>query len=243
MTRFANDRSKLTFIRVHSRLFHLLFAAASAAVCCGCAEWDMRKNIPWGDKDKPEVPNSVVAFWTDAVQSVPGSTGKRGFGGRLYFYGKDPTKPVKVKGSVVVYAFDETNRDPKNIIPDKKFIFAGDQFKVLAEKTNVGPSYNLWLPWDDVGGQEKQISLIVRFTSEKGESCNSEQAKMLLPGTPPPEKQATSALLQSVKVPSGRKFRCRPRQCRRMRTLHQGQCRRLINSRSPPAELPPRKMA
>jgi hypothetical protein len=32
--------------------------------------------------------------------------------------------------------------------------------------------------------------------------CTSEQSKMLLPGMPPPEKQATNALLQSVKVPS-----------------------------------------
>ena len=98
MTRFVNDRSNLTFNRVHSRVFHLLIAAASAAVCCGCAEWDMRKNIPWGDKDKSEVPNQLVAFWTDAVQTMPGTTGKRGFGGRLYFYAKDPKKPVKVNG-------------------------------------------------------------------------------------------------------------------------------------------------
>ena len=201
--RYRLQIGRARFIRIHPRLFHLLIAAASAAVCCGCAEWDMRKNIPWGEsKDKPEVPNSVVAFWTDAVQNVPGTTGKRGFGGRLYFYGKTPNKPVKVDGAVVVYAFDETNRDPRNVIPDKKFVFSRDQFKNLLEKTEVGPSYNLWLPWDEVGGQEKQISLIARFTSEKGEMCSSEQSKMLLPGMPPPDKQAADALLKSVKVPS-----------------------------------------
>src|SRR5262249_36558733 len=127
MTRLANDHSKSTFVRVHSRLSYLLIVAASAAFCSGCAEWDMRKNIPWGDKDKSEVPNQLVAFWTDAVQTVPGTTGKRGFGGRLYFYAKDPKKPVKVNGSIVVYGFDETNRDPKNIIPDKKFVFSAEQ--------------------------------------------------------------------------------------------------------------------
>ena len=107
----------------------------------------------------------------------------------------------------MVYGFDETDRDPKNVIPDKKFVFSAEQFKAQYEKTELGPSYSIWLPWDDVGGIEKQISLIARFTSEKGEMVTSDQSKMLLPGMPPPKKElpqefAGIPLLQSVKVPS-----------------------------------------
>jgi hypothetical protein len=207
MKRITTPCSKFALAGMQSRLGFCLAAAAAAALLSGCSELDLRKNIPWGEKDKPEVPGQLVAFWTDAVQNQAGHTGKRGFGGRLYFYGKNPNKPVKVAGSIVIYAFDETDRDPKNVIPDKKFVFSAEQFKSQYEKTELGPSYSIWLPWDDVGGIEKQISLIARFTSEKGEMVTSDQSKMLLPGLPPPKKElppelAGLPLLQSVKVPS-----------------------------------------
>jgi hypothetical protein len=207
MNRLTTDDSKSAFTRVHPRLSGCLVAAAMAALLSGCAELDLRKSIPWGAKDKPEAPGQLVAFWTDAVQNQEGKTGKRGFGGRLYFYGKNPNKPVTVAGSLVVYAFDETDRDPKNVIPDKKFVFSSDQFKTQFEKTNLGPSYSVWLPWDEVGGMEKQVSLIARFTSDKGEMVTSDQSKILLPGAPPPKKDlpkefAGVPLLQSVKIPS-----------------------------------------
>jgi hypothetical protein len=131
----------------------------------------------------------VVAFWTDAVQNQadkPKST--RGFGGRLYFYGKDPNKPVKVKGNLVVYAFDETNRDPKNVIPDKKYVFTPEQFQRKYSKSTLGDSYSVWLPWDEVGGPQRQVSLVARFTSEKGEMITSDEAHQLLPGTAPDKK-------------------------------------------------------
>ena len=164
---------------------------ALAAFGNGCSSLDMSKGIPWGEgKDgKFDVPMQVAAFWTDAVQSQTDKPGSRGFGGRLYFYSKDPNKPVKVKGSLVVYAFDETNRDPKNVVPDKKFVFLPDQFEKKYSKSDVGPSYSIWLPWDEVGGQQKQISLIARFTDNKGVMIASDPSKVVLPGSAP-EKPA-----------------------------------------------------
>ncbi|HEY2760311.1 MAG TPA: hypothetical protein VGI75_06200, partial [Pirellulales bacterium] len=118
--------------------------------------------------------------------------GIRGFGGRLYFYGKDPNKPVKVKGSLVVYAFDETNRDPKNVIPDKKYVFTPEQFQRKYSKSTLGDSYSVWLPWDEVGGMQKQVSLVARFSSEKGSMITSDEAHQLLPGVTPDKKIAAA---------------------------------------------------
>ncbi len=169
--------------RFLSRRISLLPAALLVAFS-GCSQFDLKDNIPWGTgKDgKFDSPMQVVPFWTTGVQNQGDKGGLRGIGGRLYFYGKSPNKPVKVKGSLVIYAFDEKGRDLKNMVPDRKYVFLAEQFQNKLSKTDLGPSYSIWLPWDEVGGPEKQISLIVRFTTEKGEMLTSEQIKVRLPG-------------------------------------------------------------
>ena len=172
----------------------IVSSLVGAVGLAGCAtEFDLRRNVPWemGKDGKFESPTQVAAFWTEAVQnSADKEKGVRGFGGRLYFYGKNPNKPVKVKGSLVVYAFDETNRDPANIVPDRKYIFSADQFQTNYSKTDLGHSYSIWLPWDDVGGEQRQISLIARFTSNKGEIVSSDQSPHLLLSGVKPAKDA-----------------------------------------------------
>jgi hypothetical protein len=183
MNRFTVHMKSRTALRLAAELLLLVTAAGLP----GCAtEFDLRKGIPWesGKDGKFETPMQVVAFWTDAVQNeTEKPKGIRGFGGRLYFYGKDPNKPVKVKGNLVIYAFDETNRDPKNVVPDKKYVFTPEQFQKKYSKSSLGDSYSIWLPWDEVGGPQKQISLVVRFTSEKGQMITSDEAHQVLPGS------------------------------------------------------------
>jgi hypothetical protein len=170
----------------------------------GCAtEFDLSKSVPWemGKDGKFESPMQVAVFWTDAVQNQADKPkGIRGFGGRLYFYGKDPNKPVKVKGNLVIYAFDETDRDPKNVVPDKKYVFTPEQFQKKYSKSTLGDSYSVWLPWDEVGGPQKQVSLVVRFTGEKGEMITSDEAKQLLPGATTQEKKPAAMDSNSITV-------------------------------------------
>ncbi|HEY2761597.1 MAG TPA: hypothetical protein VGI75_12660, partial [Pirellulales bacterium] len=185
-------------------LWIIMSSLVSAVALTGCAtEFDLRKNVPWemGKDGKFESPTQVAAFWTEAVQnSATKERGVRGFGGRIYFYGRNPNKPVKVKGSLVVYAFDETNRDPANIVPDRKYIFSEEQFQANYSKTNLGHSYSIWLPWDDVGGEQRQVSLIVRFTSDKGEIVSSDQSPHLLLSGTKSTKAAPDALTEKFKA-------------------------------------------
>ncbi len=39
------------------------------------------------------------------------------------FFAADKAKPIKVDGSLVIYAFYETNREPSNAKPDRKYVF------------------------------------------------------------------------------------------------------------------------
>jgi hypothetical protein len=173
------------------RLFHfaqlLTLAMAATITLSGCAKFDMKRRIPWGDgrDGEPEAPMKVVACWTDTVMQTEGKPAMRGFGGRLSFYGQSETKPVKVDGTLVVYAFDETGGQTEKVQPDRKFVFQPDQFEEHCTEDKRGYSYSFWIPWDVAGGEQREISLIARFTPVKGGIVVSEQTRHLLPGTIP----------------------------------------------------------
>ncbi len=81
-----------------------------------------------------------------------------------------------------MYVFDETNRDPNNERPDRKYVFTKEQLASHYSKSKLGHSYSVWIPWDDAGGPQKELSLIVRFAPEKGGVVVGEQTKHILPG-------------------------------------------------------------
>ncbi|MGD9633944.1 MAG: hypothetical protein AB7G28_12240 [Pirellulales bacterium] len=162
--------------------------------------WSM-DHSPWSsDDDSPQTPQRIVGSWTDTVLHTSGKEPQRGFGGRLIFYGEEAEKPILVEGQLVVYAFDETNRDPTDSKPTRRYVFPPDQVARRMSKTSLGPSYSFWLPWDDVGGPQTEISLIARFEPKRGALIMSEQTRHLLPGASTP---AAIASHLAPKLPEG----------------------------------------
>ncbi len=53
----------------------------------------------------------MTDMWSFTVLQQPGQPGVRGYGGRLMFYDADD-KPMKVDGTLTVYAFDARSEDP-----------------------------------------------------------------------------------------------------------------------------------
>jgi len=161
------------------RLFLLMVISSLATV--GCARFDLRRNIPWQEtSDKPV--RSVVAFWTEAVIERTSGPPYRGFGGRLLFYPADMSQPIKVQGTVVVYAFDEDLPPPENLKPVRKFVFTNEQLQDVYSESKLGPSYNLLIPWEEFSPKARRVSLIVRYIPENGPSVVSEQVKVFLAG-------------------------------------------------------------
>ncbi len=175
----------------------LSLIASFALLSSGCATFDLSKRIPWGagEDGKPAAPMRLMAVWTDTTMTSPGKPAMRGMGGRIVFYDQ-ANEPVKVKGTLVVYAFDETNRDPTNVTPERKYVFLPEDFEKHYSKGRLGHSYSFWLPWDQVGGKQAAISLIARFQPDKGGEIIGEQTKHLLPGLapelPPPQQWGTA---------------------------------------------------
>jgi hypothetical protein len=168
----------------------------------------LKKPIPWS-KDRDDVhrqgnPTRMHVNWIDTVLYHQGQKPQRGFGGRLYFYEDGSDKPLLVEGQLVVYAFDETNRDALDHTPTRRYVFPAEQISLRMSESELGPSYNFWLPWDEVGGYQTEVSLICRFEPLAGPVVTSEQTRHLLPGTPRSQNVAAN---ERPKVPEGVPYR------------------------------------
>jgi hypothetical protein len=147
--------------------------------------FDLKKPWPFKDDDGPKkgTPVRMASTWTDTILRQPGKPSQRGFGGRVMFYAKEGTDPILVEGQFVVYAFDETNREPTDNKPTRRYVFTPEQLPPRMSKSELGASYSFWLPWDEAGGPQTNISLICRFEPKKGSLVVGEQTQHLLPGT------------------------------------------------------------
>ncbi len=150
---------------------------------------DIPSGVPWKQKKPPKagVPVRVADTWSTTVLHQAGEGAQRGFGGRVYFYDGRDSKPIRVEGQLVVYAFDEAGRKPSDNQPTRRYVFPPEQFKLHESNSELGPSYSFWLPWDGVDGVQSDVSLIARFEPLKGGTLIvGEQTHHRLPGRMPP---------------------------------------------------------
>ena len=175
----------------------MIVAAAAALWCAPCpaAPW------PFNQDDKPQKADRVIAVWSDTILTRADRPAQRGFGGRLMFYQGKKEEPVKVEGTLAVYAFDETGREPNNSKPDCKYVFTPEQLPAHYSKSKVGHSYSVWLPWDEAGGMQKEITLIVRFETKGGGLVVSQPARQLLPGKVAPRPNPAVATPVNYETP------------------------------------------
>ncbi|MEM9588150.1 MAG: hypothetical protein AAGA03_12785 [Planctomycetota bacterium] len=180
-----------------TRITQLTILGVTALLTTGCtgiakkpadgSSWMSR--MPWAS-DKQEAPQpypdpaKVAATWTADVLTQSGRTPTRGFGGRVFFYDKE-SKVVPVEGTLVIHGFDEKASDPKSAM--KRFVFTPEQFTRHFSNSDLGASYSIWLPWDAVGGDQREISLVASFVTEEGKTVQGLPAKVSLPGKSEPQ--------------------------------------------------------
>jgi hypothetical protein len=180
------------FQRIRWTTVLAVLTVAGAAGCSMPKASDLKPSMlfsldsawPWGDDEELEIqtPVRMVGLWTDTVLHNQGEKSQRGFGGRLIFYAQDGNDPVAVDGELVVYAFDETGREQTDNKPTRRYVFPADQVALHQSPSPLGPSYSFWLPWDEAGGPQTEVSLICRFQPKEGALVTSEQTRHRLPG-------------------------------------------------------------
>ncbi len=191
----------LSRVCVPKRSLGLLFASILAAnTGCQFAPPPSKSAWAWQKNTSKVIPDRILPVWTDSVLHQPGHPGVRGFGGRVYFYGKEKTDPIEVDGSFAVYVFDADDNAPNDQKPLRKFVFTADQFKTHMSKTSMGPSYSVWVPWGEVGGAPRRLSLISRFEGRDGGTTISDPTIKMLPGIPTNKEPASTPLLSTVRL-------------------------------------------
>jgi hypothetical protein len=146
-------------------------------------------SLPWSSSQKVieskyRSPVRMVAIWSDASYNSLGKKPVRGFGGRIYFY-DEKQQPVAIEGQLVVYAYDDTNPRGPAEGPSRKYVFTPDQLTEHFSETDLGASYSVWLPWDEIGGEQKNISLLPILTASSGQVVTGSPSLTLLPGAKP----------------------------------------------------------
>ncbi len=170
----------------------ILFAMALSTVGCETLTTDAvtskkkKKDSSWFSIKKKEyqTPQSMNVTWSHDILTLPGKAATRGFGGRFYFY-DEKNKAIPVEGDMVVYGFDDTNKQQTTedlSQATKRFRFTAEQFTTHFTEGELGPSYSVWIPWDEAYGAPKKIMLIPTFLTKEGRIVRGAAANLNLPG-------------------------------------------------------------
>jgi hypothetical protein len=138
----------------------------------------------------------MAVIWSPAMLNSPGKKPTRGFGGRVYFY-DGQNKAVPVEGQLVVYGYNDSKQHDSKT-PDRKFAFTPEQFTSHFSRTELGASYSVWVPWDEVGNTQMDISLVPIFTASSGQLLVGQASKVVLPG---PETPANQTQIERFALP------------------------------------------
>lgn len=158
---------------------------------------------PWDTADDvPQIPDRILPIWTDTIMHQQGKPGVRGFGGRIYFYAGDETDAVEIDGGLVVYVFDTDKMDPHSPLPEKKYVFPPEHMKKHMSEAPLGKSYSVWLPWDEVGGESRSLTIVTRFEGTNGGVVLSQPAVKFLPGLAKAESKPTNSMAVTAAEPS-----------------------------------------
>lgn len=158
----------------------------------------------WFKKEQePGIPDRMMVVWSDTVMHQPNKPGVRGFGGRIYFYRGNETDPIPVDGKLSVYAYDGDGGVEDPTKPLKKYVFTEDQFLEHMSHTDIGPSFSIWLPWDQIGGETRQISLVTRFDGRSGGVVISKPSMKLLPGVAVKKRNPSGPAIEAATGANG----------------------------------------
>lgn len=189
----------MVLFKTTMQVSNIAFFAAAIVLLAGCQMSQTVSDLslkPFKGSSEPEIefgqPLRMAIIWKESAVTAPGKKPVRGFGGRVYFYDEE-NETIRVDGELTVYAFDDTNDHAvKARQPDRKYIFRASELQEHYGQTGLGDSYNIWIPWDEVGGPRKTISLVPIFKPEGGMVPKSDQSIAILSGTTPEEETGNS---------------------------------------------------
>lgn len=167
-----------------------------AMIAATCGSQSALAQTNW--LNKPKKPDRMTVVWTDTVLNQTAKIGIRGLGGRVMFFSNEKSAPVKVDGTLTVFAYDDTDGDTTKNIPSRKFVFPADKLEGHYSKSVLGHSYSFWLPWDPVGGERRVLTIVCRFEPSNGPMIVGDPVRQILPGKASEDEQHDAAADESA---------------------------------------------
>jgi hypothetical protein len=165
-------------------------------LACGCGSLDL--NLSRGDRDVRAV-KEIVCLWEAAEGVGLDGLPTRGFAGQLLFFRPGSDEPVLVDGDVKVYVFDDQGTIDEQSRPLHEFEFPGAVWRTFARETNLGPAYQIFVPYTRKGHNYANCAIRVRFTAEGQLPVYSKMANIALPGRRVAGEEANDATAEQVR--------------------------------------------
>ncbi|MDR0335790.1 MAG: hypothetical protein LBI18_01730 [Planctomycetaceae bacterium] len=151
-----------------SKIINFLFLVLIFATVFGCQSNLTVKRIQAKNplaKNSAKTPTKMVDVWNTYAQTTPEGKVLRGIAGRIHFYNDYKKKQaVKVDGNLTVFIFDGNEKNPAHAKPLKIYQFRSETLdKHYAFKKPLGHGYDFFLPFDEIGGEEKNLCVMTRF--------------------------------------------------------------------------------
>jgi hypothetical protein len=179
------------------RFLQLMFGVVLLAPL-GCAHVDVlawARGIPEANEKNPVF--NIVSVWEPSEGRNVNGMPARGFAGQLFFFTRLSATPVKVKGDVRVYVFDDQGTVDTQAKPIHQFDFLGDAWTAHLQDSTLGPSYNVFIPYTGEVTWLANCQIRLRLTTELGDVIYSDTVDVSLPGTPRPRPADATSLAGS----------------------------------------------
>ena len=167
------------------------------------------------DKGEPEVRLAteddpvieVVAFWSPTEGAGPSGTPVKGFSGRILLLNAGGDDPVVADGAVRLYLFSDAGDRAQRAKPVNQIDVPPQQWRECLAISNLGPGYEVFVPYPTLPEHSVRCSLRVRFTPVVGEGFGeplfSAAVGATLDGPPDPNKPRQSHTMTTETIVPG----------------------------------------
>lgn len=152
------------------------------------------KKIPTATAQDPVI--EIICLWEAAEGLGLDDKPTRGFAGKVMFFTKGQREPVRINGDVRIYVFDDLGTEEEQQKPIHHFDFEEGVFQAFLSDSNIGHSYQLFIPYTRKNSYKTNCALRVKLIPPEGRPVYSKISPVTLPGTAPPAQRASNASTQ-----------------------------------------------
>ena len=153
-------------------------------ITCGCTSLDEQTSEPETIAETPAATAvRCLCLWQEGEADDPDGRQSRGFAGQVYFFDASDASPIVVRGDLRVFVFDDIGTEEQQARPIEQFDLVNNSLQGFLTTTQIGPAYQIFVPYSRPGRHEANCSLRLRLTQPDGSRIFSEMVQINLAGT------------------------------------------------------------